>query len=273
MTTPNEVLGSTTGTDWRRLLVDWDRQQSGYLRAREERFTAALDAVEVLRSATPDEEFTVLDLACGPGSFSQRVLGRFPAARVVAVDMDPVLLGVGRAALGTAGGRLDWVDADLRDPAWPALLPVPSAHVVVSSTALHWLSASQLAATYRRLAELLPAGGILLNADNMSHDPGQTALTRLAEAAERRQATAAFERDGVPDWDTWWAEVVAVPELAGAVAERSRRNEAGRGAEDHEPGARLTGLRTHVAALVEAGFAEVGTIWQDHDDRVLLAVR
>ena len=260
------------GTDWQRLLTDWDRQQSGYLRAREERFTAALDPVEVLRAGAP-AEFTVVDLACGPGSFAQRVLDRFPGARVVAADMDPVLLGVGRAALGDAGGRLQWVDADLRDPAWPALLPVTSADVVVSSTALHWLSASQLNATYRRLAALIPAGGLFLNADNMSFDPAQTALTALAEAAERRQAAAAFDRDGVPDWDAWWADVLAVPELAEAVAERTRRTEAGRGVDDHDPGARLTGLRTHVAALVEAGFAEVGTIWQDHDDRVLLAVR
>jgi hypothetical protein len=29
----------------------------------------------------------------------------------------------------------------------------------------------------------------------------------------------------------------------------------------------------HVTALYEAGFSEVGTLWQDHDDRVLLAVR
>jgi trans-aconitate methyltransferase len=261
-----------SGTDWQRLLTDWDRQQSGYLRAREERFTAALDAVEVLRTGAP-AEFTVVDLACGPGSFAQRVLDRFPAARVVAADMDPVLLGVGRAALGDAGGRLRWVDADLRDPAWPASLGVDSADVVVSSTALHWLSASQLNATYRRLAELIPTGGLFLNADNMSFDPGQTALTALAEAAERRQAAAAFDRDGVPDWDAWWADVLAVPELAEAVAERDRRQGSGRGVDDHDPGARLTGLRTHVSALVEAGFAEVGTIWQDHDDRVLLAVR
>ncbi|MBB3674970.1 class I SAM-dependent methyltransferase [Modestobacter versicolor] len=271
MTTPSETTPGTAA-DWSRLLADWDAQQSGYLRAREERFTAALDAVEVLRADVLDDPFTVLDLACGPGSFSQRVLARFPAAQVVAVDVDPVLLAVGRHALGTAEGRLQWVDADLRDPAWPARLPVTGADVVVSSTALHWLSASQLAATYRRVGALVPAVGLFLNADNMAHDPGQAVLTRLAEAAERRQASAAFERDGVPDWDTWWAEVLAVPELAEAAEERRRRT-AGRGVDDHEPGARLTGLRTHVAALVEAGFTEVGTIWQDHDDRVLLAVR
>jgi trans-aconitate methyltransferase len=260
-------------TDLRRLLADWDRQQSGYLRRREERFTVALDVLEELLGEQLAAGGTVLDLGCGPGSFSARLLDRFPAASVVAVDMDPVLLAVGAGALGDGGGRLRWVDADLRHPGWVGRLPVDRVAAVVSSTALHWLSAGQLAGTYRRVAGLLAPGGVLLNADNMAYDPDRPTATRLAEAAERRRAEVAFGADGVPDWDTWWAAALAGPELAGAVAERQRRNAAERGPDDHEPGARLTGIRTHEALLLEAGFTEVGTVWQDHDDRVLLGLR
>ena len=269
------TAGTTTGhaPDWTRLLADWDRQQSGYLRHREERFTAALDALEELVGDRLAAGGTVLDLACGPGSFSARVLERFPAVRVVAVDVDPVLLAVGAAALAGSADRLTWVDADLRDPGWPARLPVAQVDAVVSSTALHWLSAGQLASTYRRVAGLLAPGGVLANADNMAYDPAQPALTRLSDATERRRAQQAFGVEGAPDWDAWWATALAAPELAGAVAERDRRNAAGRGPDDHEPGARLTGVRLHVAALLEAGFTEAGTIWQDHDDRVVLGVR
>jgi trans-aconitate methyltransferase len=63
-----------------------------------------------------------IDLACGPGSLSQRLLQRFPQARVIAVDVDPVLLALGRGALGTVGGRLRWVDADLASPDWAQAL-------------------------------------------------------------------------------------------------------------------------------------------------------
>jgi len=264
---------TSTTTDFIRLLADWDRQQSGYLLQREGRFTAALDTMAELVGDRLAAGGTVLDLACGPGSFSARVLDRFPAARVVAVDMDPVLVAVGSAALADRADRLSWVDADLRDPGWPARLPVGEVDAVVSSTALHWLSAGQLAATYRRVAGLLRPGGVLLNADNMAYDPGQEVFARLTAAAERRRAEQAFGTEGAPDWDTWWAAAVAAPELAGAVAERDRRNAAERGPDDHDPGARLTGVRLHVAALLEAGFTEAGTIWQDHDDRVLLGVR
>ena len=59
----------------------------------------------------------------------------------------------------------------------------------------------------------------------------------------------------------------ADPALAGHVAERARRRvEAGH----HESESTL--LATHVEALRAAGFAEVGTLWQRGDNRVLCAV-
>jgi hypothetical protein len=45
-----------------------------------------LDALAILLP----EEFAALDLACGPGAISQRLLARFAKARGVAVDLDPV---------------------------------------------------------------------------------------------------------------------------------------------------------------------------------------
>src|SRR5260370_40427231 len=82
--------------DWRAWLERWDQQQAGYLPSREERFAVMLDALDVLLPAS----FVALDLACGPGCSSQRLLARFPAARCVAGDLDPVLLTLGRHALG-----------------------------------------------------------------------------------------------------------------------------------------------------------------------------
>ena len=55
--------------------------------------------------------------------------------------------------------------------------------------------------------------------------------------------------------------------LAGHVAERARRQvEAGH----HE--SQSTFLATHVEALRAAGFAEVGTLWQRGDNRLLCGV-
>lgn len=77
--------------DWAHWLRRWDRQQVGYLPDREHRYTAMLD---VLGALLP-EEFQVIDLACGPGSLSMRVLDRCPYAHCIAIDLDPVLLAIG----------------------------------------------------------------------------------------------------------------------------------------------------------------------------------
>ena len=74
--------------DWQDWMHRYDQQQSTYLPDREQRFTVMLDVLETLLP----EYFVALDLACGPGSMSQRLLSRFPQARCVAVDIDPILL-------------------------------------------------------------------------------------------------------------------------------------------------------------------------------------
>ena len=73
----------------------WERQQEVALPDREERFTALIDAVA---DGTGRADPLVIDLGCGPGSLSVRLLGRLPRATVVAVDADPVTLTLGRTA-------------------------------------------------------------------------------------------------------------------------------------------------------------------------------
>ncbi|MET0416763.1 MAG: hypothetical protein ABW022_12170 [Actinoplanes sp.] len=45
---------------------------------------------------------------------------------------------------------------------------------MVSSTALHWLSTTQLLGVYQVAAALLPPGGLLLNADHLRFDDPST---------------------------------------------------------------------------------------------------
>src|SRR5262249_19184882 len=138
--------------------------QTAYLPFREERFAIILDVVEQVLG----ESFVALDLACGPGAISQRLLARFPQARCVALDYDPTLLALGRGALGDMDGRLRWVEADLRDPAWIEQLSETQVDAVLSTTALHWLDAGPLARLYGQLGALVRPGGIVLNGDHMS---------------------------------------------------------------------------------------------------------
>lgn len=241
----------------------WETQQDRYPTDREERFHVMLDVLETVLGPEPG---TVLDLGCGPGSLSIRVLERFPSASVVGVDLDPVLLTLARGAYGDRP-RLRFVTADLREPGWAtALGPDHTVDAAVSTTALHWLETGALTRLYRDLAVLLRPGGVLIDGDHARFD-GQPRLaavsTRLADAARERRRR---ERAEGETWEAWWEAVRTDPALADAVAERDRIGHAhhGRPALHDRDDWRL---------LEEAGFAEAGNVWQIGADRVLVAVR
>jgi hypothetical protein len=77
----------------------------------------------------------------------------------------------------------------------------------------------------------------------------------------------AFERQGLEDWERWWEALQAEPPLRELFSERQRRF-----------GWKTSGWHApifdlHVAALRDADFREVGVIWQNMENRVLMAVR
>ncbi len=250
-----------TATEARRWLDRWDRQQERYVADREERFAVIAD---VVAAAADRDEPRVLDLGCGPGSLSVRLLERFPAASVVAVDADPLLLGLARAAYADRPG-LTVLSRDLRSAGWDDGLGEFDA--IVSTTALHWLTRPELGALYASCAGLLRAGGVLVNGDHLRghHLPGGGRLDDLASRVERGRAARVGVLDN-EDWGQWWDAVAAAPELADLVGERGARPL------DHTV-PDVPGLADHVALLREAGFAETGTVWQHGTDRVLVAVR
>ena len=248
-----------------RWIARWEVQQQAYLPDREDRFTALLDAVE---EAAGRRDPLVLDLGCGPGSLSVRLLDRMPAARVVAIDTDPVLLALGRAAYGDRDG-LRFADVDLRSDGWTGALGLDRpADAAVSTTALHWLRPEALHVMYARLATVLRPGGLLLDGDHLQDDATAVpTLARLGQALIEREEQRRFP-DGLPEsWEGWWDGIKKDPALAAAVAEREQR----RLSEDHH-GSESVQLATHVDGLRAAGFAEIGTLWQHGENRILAGV-
>ena len=253
----------TPHLNWHEWMQRWDRQQSGHLPDREQRFTAMLD---ILATQLP-ERFVALDLACGPGSISQRLLNRFPHARCVAVDFDPVLLLLGQNVLGDMQGRLRWVEADLRDPTWHTQLGEEQVDAVLSTTALHWLSADNLVQMYHQLGKLVHPGGIVLNGDDFDFGLHMPTFRLVAEAMQERAIGDVASQNDVEDWSTWWERLEHEPGMEDLFAERKRRFIDGAHHGSH------TLLELHEAALRDAGFREVGVIWQRMGNRVVMGVR
>lgn len=251
--------GTGFGTDWRAWQESWDRQQEWYLPDREERFRVMLDMVEALVGPEP----RVLDLACGTGSITDRLLKRFPKAVSVGVDLDPALLAI---AEGTFAGddRVTFVTADLKDPGWVSQLPHDSYDAVLTATALHWLFSEPLAALYDQLAGIVTDGGVFMNADHMP-DPA-TPRINAADREQRHARQEAAKRSGALDWAEWWALAANDPVLAEPTAKRFEIY--GEHADGDTPPAEW-----HVRTLREAGFAEARTVWASPSDALVLGLK
>jgi SAM-dependent methyltransferase len=264
--TNSEALTQEAALAW---IDRWDAQQQIYMPDREDRFTALIDALEAA-AGRPDP--LVLDLGCGPGSLAVRLLRRLPQARVVAVDADPLTLALGRAAWSDQPG-LTFADVDLRVSGWSSGLGLDrQPDAAVSTTALHWLPEAALNAVYAEVASLLRPGGVVLNGDHMREDdtaPRLISLGRaLIERAERRHRELPDYAGGETEtWEAWWQAAAADPDLAALNDVRLERR-----VESEHHGSPAGRLSVQVRALQAAGFAEVGTLWQLGDNRLLCAV-
>lgn len=252
--------GTTAGTDWAAWQESWDRQQEWYMPDREERFRVMLDMVEALAGPEP----RVLDLACGTGSITDRLLKRFPKATSTGVDLDPALLAIARGYFG-GDGRVTFVTADLKDPDWTRALPYASYDAVLTATALHWLHSDDLTTLYGQLGGLVRDGGVFMNADHMTDE--STPRINAAERAHRHARMDRAKADGALDWAEWWALAAEDPVLAGPTARRFEIY--GEHADGDTPSAAW-----HARTLREAGgFGEARTVWRSPSDALVLAVK
>ena len=246
--------------DWNAWYERWERQQEAYVAHRESRFDAMLD---MLASLPPD--FVAVDLACGPGSIARRLLARFPRATVVALDIDPVMLAMARAALPEASDRLTVLEDNLGDPDWADRIGVRGVDAALSTTAIHWLSTAEIIELYRTLARLIRPGGVFMNGDHMSYVESQPQFAAASRHMRDDHSARAFAT-GIEDSDRWWDALRAEPGTADLLAARERAFALRTRPAD-------TSFALHRAALLDAGFGEVDTIWQHFENRVLAAFR
>jgi len=135
----------------------------------------------------------------------------------------------------------------------------------LSTTALHWLSPSELIDMFSKLTRLLRPGAVFINGDHLAFDSDQSRISSAVNQV-RRNIEGEPRPPDAETWTEWWAAIEADPALAGLVAKRKSRW--GGHADYHAPG-EATFMS---AALQRVGFIEVGTVWQWLDNRVLVAI-
>lgn len=244
--------------DWRDWVERYDRMQERYLAARHERFNIIVGII----AATHRCPRKVLDLGCGTGSLSLRILEAFPRCRLIGIDLDETLLMLAARRLSRFRRRVKLVRADLRKGGWLRAAG-NGFDGVVSATALHWLSADQLAGLYRQLGSIIKPGGIFLNADHVASECQviQRAWLKHREVARRDQAPRQA--------DTWWEFCRAYAAALNRDPGEMGSNVVGKweGVERGMP------LAWHFDRLRESRFTDPECFWRRDCDAIYGAVR
>jgi ubiquinone/menaquinone biosynthesis C-methylase UbiE len=203
-----------------------------------------------------EDEVHILDLGCGPGSLSFRALRYYPNGRIVAVDFDPIMLEIGQRVASGPPESIRFLEADLREHDWWAPYD-ETFDLIVSSTALHWLSEESMTHVYEKAYRALTPGGRFFNSDHMaSSDPQvQAQYERLLHVNQQ----SAFHVIGADDWEAFWHD------LEQAIGDKVDRKD-----EELWEGTD-SGLtrQFHVEALRACGFAQVAFHWQDMGEAII----
>jgi len=154
-----------------------DRYDAGLRAITLGRVAALHQAVAEAAAAQPGAR--VLEIGCGTGAVTQRLLAR--GARVTALDQSPEMLQRARARLGEAAQRVDWLE---RTAAEIDALPEQAFDAVAISLALSEMSSGERRFVLRQALRLLVPGGRLAVADEVRPRGARGVLFRLLRAPQ-----------------------------------------------------------------------------------------
>lgn len=169
----------------------------------------------------------ILELGCGTGNLTQKLLTRSPDSRVVAYDLSPQMLDEARQKLAAVGQQVEWIEADISrgDFAGPF-------DAVISAIAVHHVPPRAKPGLFRRLYAALRPGGCLVIADTFrAATPALDATYRQLRAAEPAS----------PDDDAAYEAFRAQAGPAGGSA---------------------THLERYLGWMRQAGFTSVDCVWK-----------
>jgi len=183
-------------------LLDLLQEVPSYLVLQQQTVAAAADV---------DAE-TILELGIGTGESARRILESHPKARLTAIDSSEEMLGRARQVV-SGDLRL----ARLQDP-----LPEGPFDLVVSALAVHHLDAPGKQDLFRRVADVLRAGGTFVLGDLVVPDNAAYVVTEIDweyDLPDRLDDQLQWLRDAALEAETVWS----YKDLAVIRATRPRR--------------------------------------------------
>ncbi|NEU79068.1 class I SAM-dependent methyltransferase [Nostoc sp. UIC 10630] len=206
------------------------------------------EMLEVISRCLPSTSLRILELGCGTGELSLKILKRFSNAQVIALDYSPRMLQFAQDKITASGYQKRWVgtQADFGD--WannPEKLNIGSEFdACVSSLAIHHLQDEMKLKLFSRIAASLTQDGCFWNGDPIL--PESSALAEVYQAARE-------------EWS-----VEQGTDLTEIRAKLGASSTQGYSSQDQ-----LASLDAHLQMLSKAGFKTVAVPWKYYGLAVL----
>jgi trans-aconitate 2-methyltransferase len=127
------------------------------------------EMLDVLVRCIPASVDRILELGCGTGELSLKLLKRFPTAQITAVDYSPRMLQYAQEKIRVAGYAERWIAKEVDFGEWannPQNTNIDqSFDACVSSLAIHHLTDEMKLKLFQQIHRSLNPGGVFWNAD------------------------------------------------------------------------------------------------------------
>ena len=142
--------------------VDFDRGIRQLLRKYDE-------MLDVLVNCIPASVDRILELGCGTGELSLKLLNRFPTAQITAVDYSPRMLQYAQEKIRVAGYAERWIAKEADFGEWANNSQTANIgngfDACISSLAIHHLTDEMKLKLFQQIRRSLHLGGVFWNAD------------------------------------------------------------------------------------------------------------
>ena len=190
--------------------------------------------LEALINAIPDdkEELKILDLGCGTGNITQKVLERFPHARVTCLDLSENMIEIAKYKLSEY--EIEYIVGDFTE-----VELTKKYDAIVSSLALHHIpNDEEKEKMYKSIYEALENRGVFYNADVIK------ANSQYNEKLNSQISVRDMKENGVTEKE---------------ITEHKGKRDA-----NDIP----TTLYNHIKMLDNVGFREIDVIWKYYSNAV-----
>ncbi len=199
------------------------------------------EMLDVLASCIASTNRRILELGCGTGELSLKVLQRYPSAEIVAVDYSPRMLDFARAKIESAGYAARWQGIEMDFGEWAdnssLSLSGDRFSACISSLAIHHLDDEMKLKLFQRIRESLNPDGCFWNADPTL--PESEAMRNIYQAAR----------------EEWAAK-------QGKTLAEIRANVGKSGSYGYSNPDRLATVSAHLEMLEKSGFEAVAIPWK-----------